>query len=146
MNTLEHAVRLLATKCMEHMTKTFKNPYDSLIRGEYSALCTALSYLCACPYYYLDMCGDRIPFVLNDVVNLWVDREYYDDRLNTCCLVICVEEKKKKEVGLARQHVYRIRLSDNAFQIGFISLVRVKRNPILRALHARLSDKKYWGK
>ena len=144
MNTLEHAVRLLATKCLAHYNKKAKKWGGSSMLGEYTALCTGLSYLCACPNDYLGMCTVTVPCVIDSVDHVWVDRDCYNEALDTCTISICVVSKK--EGMCSRQHTYCIRISNNAFYVGSRILIRAKRNPFLRALYARLHDKMYWGK
>lgn len=144
MNTLEHAVRLLVDKLINYYAKTCKKYGGAVIKGEHEALCAGLLYLCACPHDYLYMSMENIPVVLNDVNYVWVERDFYDELLDTCTFCICVGIKKKGT--RFRQHTYRIRVSDNTFYIGYNTIVRAKRNRILRALYDRLRDKKYWGK
>lgn len=144
MNTLEHAVRLLADKLINYYAKTCKKYGDTVIKEEHEALCVGLLYLCACPHDYLHMSMADIHFVLNGVNYVWVSRDFYDERLDTCTFCICVGIKK--EGTRSRHHTYRIRVSDNTFYIGYNTLVRAKRNRILHALYDRLRDKKYWGK
>lgn len=143
MNTLDRAIRLLAEKCLDHYNKNAKRWGGSIMLGEYSALCAALSYLCACPHDFLDRSIKTIPCVINDVNHVWVSRDYYNAQLDTCTMTICVISKN---AGLrSRQHVYSIRVADNAFYAGIHTLMRAKRNPFLRALYNRLHDKMYLG-
>lgn len=142
MNTLEHAVRLLADKLINYYAKTYKKYGGTVIKGEHEALCVGLLYLCACPYDYLYMSMEDVPVVLNDVNYVCVKREYYNELFDTC--TFCIWVGIKKGGTISRQHTYRIRASDHAFYIGN-TLVRAKRNRILRALYDRLHDKKYWG-
>lgn len=144
MNTLEHAVRLLADKLINYQVKTCKKYGGAVIKGEHEALCVGLLYLCACPHDYLYMSVENIPVVLNDVTYVWVERDFYSEQFDTCTFCICVGAQK--EGTRSRQHSYRIRVSDNTFYIGYNTLVRAKRNRILHALYDRLRDKKYWGK
>lgn len=143
MNTLEHAVRLLADKLINYYAKTCKKYGGAVIKGEHEALCVGLLYLCACPNDYLYMSMKNIPVVLNDVDYVWVERDFYDELLDTCTFYICVGKKKGTR---SRHHAYRIRVSENTFYIGYNTIVRAKRNRILRALYDRLRDKKYWEK
>ena len=143
MNTLEHAVRLLADKLVNYYAKTCKKYGGTVSKEEHEALCVGLLYLCACPHDYLHMSMADIPVVLNDVNYVWVSRDVYDEQMN--------KKTKRNRVGIkkkgtrARQHTYRIRVSDHTFYMGYNTVVRAKRNRILRALYDRLHDKKYWG-